>query len=240
MIGKDSPFRTLPAELDPRQRLILDGIRYSAEMADLGYDRLRSELLRFAQMTDAGSSPGSFAAAFSDAWTIVDSTNRLRLLVRLLPKADQAMAIQEFLGRTDVIRRLRDSVQHLHARFEKLVKLREPTWGVITWVTVVRVEPFLGKLHMIVAGSISSGQHALDNPLGCPVRVPIDFVRLSAHRETVLLTETLDSIRSLIAFLEANIAPQFTGQSNTGADIYVEVKLEGNSGPTAGRRAPAT
>ena len=41
IIDEGSPFRRLPSELDRRQALFLDGIRYSVEMADLAHTRLR-------------------------------------------------------------------------------------------------------------------------------------------------------------------------------------------------------
>lgn len=75
MIGKDSPLRLLPRDLDARQSLIFDGIRYAAEMADLAYGRLRLELVQLSTCAESGGQPSSFTPVFCDAWTIVDSAN---------------------------------------------------------------------------------------------------------------------------------------------------------------------
>ncbi len=48
IVGEESPLRQLPADLNCKQTLFLDGIRYSVEMADLAHARLRDTLLRLA------------------------------------------------------------------------------------------------------------------------------------------------------------------------------------------------
>jgi len=79
-----SPFRTLPADLPREQILFLDGIRYSAEITALAYSRLWANT---AAMTKAMADqigvqdPNSSTAALSDAWTMIDSTYRLRELI---------------------------------------------------------------------------------------------------------------------------------------------------------------
>ena len=43
IIGKDSSFRRLPTALSEEQKLFLDGIRYSVEMADIAHRSLKEE-----------------------------------------------------------------------------------------------------------------------------------------------------------------------------------------------------
>lgn len=138
--------------------------------------------------------------------------------------------MQSFLEAMDPVRVLRNSVQHLEARFDKLVKLREPTWGVITWLTVEEEHPFRAKLHMVVAGAIRNGEFPVDNPLGRSIQPPIDLVRLRAHGHTVLLTETLAAISELAAFLESKLSRQFKGKVCASADVYAEVTVEAKEG----------
>jgi hypothetical protein len=46
MIAQDSPLRTLPAELPPRQILYFDALRLSAEMVQAAYEQLAGNTKR--------------------------------------------------------------------------------------------------------------------------------------------------------------------------------------------------
>jgi hypothetical protein len=48
VIPEDSPLRRPPLALSRRQVLVLDGIRYAADMADIAYERLDSHLQNIA------------------------------------------------------------------------------------------------------------------------------------------------------------------------------------------------
>jgi hypothetical protein len=50
MIREDSPLRHPPTALSRRQAIILDGIRYAADMADVAYERLTFNLQRVATL----------------------------------------------------------------------------------------------------------------------------------------------------------------------------------------------
>lgn len=78
IIGDESPLRRLPGQLDRKQMLYLDGIRYSIEMADLAHLRLQQTLLDLANHSnDSDPVHLYFVAAVQDAWSIVDSVHRL-------------------------------------------------------------------------------------------------------------------------------------------------------------------
>jgi len=55
IIEDDSPFHQLPAALNRKQTLFLDGIRYSVEMADLAHSRLQAALLQHTQNVESAS-----------------------------------------------------------------------------------------------------------------------------------------------------------------------------------------
>jgi hypothetical protein len=69
IIDEGSPFRRLPSELDRRQALFLDGIRYSVEMADLAHTRLRQTLFDIAKEQNRGAQANhwSLVSAVQDA-----------------------------------------------------------------------------------------------------------------------------------------------------------------------------
>jgi hypothetical protein len=64
IIDDGSPFMQLPAALNRKQALFLDGIRYSVEMATLAHARLRRTLLNHTQRTVEGE-PGDKQAETS-------------------------------------------------------------------------------------------------------------------------------------------------------------------------------
>ena len=50
IVQANSPFRHLPVNLDSRQTLFLDGIRYSIEMIDIAYTRIRQTLYQLSHI----------------------------------------------------------------------------------------------------------------------------------------------------------------------------------------------
>ncbi|KJS82607.1 MAG: hypothetical protein JM58_14730 [Peptococcaceae bacterium BICA1-8] len=82
IIGDDSPLRHLPSVLNPRQILLLDGIRYSVDMADIAYTRLFNSLTYVSINHNSKEFDFSiFSHAFLDAWSVIDSVNRMRSLL---------------------------------------------------------------------------------------------------------------------------------------------------------------
>lgn len=101
LIGSDSPFRRLPATIPPRHVLFFDGVRYAAEMMHLAFGRLCVTLDSLPALA-IGSNDGVDAgiSAMTDAWTIADSTFRLRRLIEAfpgIPKKHTSPPIQVFL-----------------------------------------------------------------------------------------------------------------------------------------------
>jgi hypothetical protein len=134
IIEDDSPFHQLPAALNRKQTLFLDGIRYSVEMADLAHSRLQAALLQHTQNVESASEGATgehylHTAAFQDAWSIVDSLHRLRGLLSQMPGVKQnAPPLQVFRRQTDVVEDLRNGVQHLNHHIDALVAQKLPTW----------------------------------------------------------------------------------------------------------------
>src|SRR6185503_13959056 len=112
-------------------------MRYSVEMAELASDRLVTLLAEVSKSEPDGVRVESACASgLCDAWTIVDAVNRLRALTYAIPDGEEADYVREFREQTEQIRKLRNDVQHLYARVDKLASDQQPTWGTIAWVTV--------------------------------------------------------------------------------------------------------
>src|SRR6266550_1409307 len=136
IVRTDSPLRQLPASLNRKQTLFLDGVRVAADSVDLAYSRLTNTLGRLA--TGAGVDPMlamEIAQAVQDVWSIVDSTHRLRALFARMPGVKQrGPCLQAFYRATADIKTLRHVVQHLDSEIDNLVKLGVPLWGTIHWL----------------------------------------------------------------------------------------------------------
>src|SRR5882724_696977 len=86
IIGEDSFFRKIPSVLDRRQALFIEAIRYSVDMVELAYHRLRKTLpLMTKKMADVDNETPSNEALMLDAWAIVDAHHRLRGLAEKRP-----------------------------------------------------------------------------------------------------------------------------------------------------------
>jgi len=70
--------RGRPGSIEVRQALWLDGILTSIEMTKISYRRLQSTLV-------GPQSVDRAAVASLDAWALVDTLNRLRVLITRLP-----------------------------------------------------------------------------------------------------------------------------------------------------------
>jgi hypothetical protein len=235
LVGTTSPLRGLPANLEPRQRVLFDGVRFAIDMAELTFDRLVDALLRISQDGKADNVPGGFGAPFCDAWTVIDSVNRIRPLLLSIPGAKDALPVQHFIQKTEDVYRLRNRVQHLHGRLDKLAADKLPTWGIITWVTVADPASFTGHVHAIVAGSVFDTEHVMENPVGSTIRVPLDLVKLRAHGEVVALTSIPAILQELVSFLEGQLRRQFNDVPVAASDVYLRLEFQGQRDSPTGK-----
>ena len=195
-------------------------------MLELAFNRLKQSLISISGRSTLAEAPRYVVtAAFSDAWTIIDSANRFRALLRLFPESRDIVEIQTFLDDTEPIKLLRDRVQHLQARFDKLVSQKQPTWGWITWITFETLESV--QSHALVAGSLKGlkGLRA-ENPAGKLITPPIDLITLNAHGLSVALVNVINQVANLVALIEESLTPQFEEYDRTGADLYLVMTME--------------
>jgi hypothetical protein len=161
ILDDKSPFRRIPAGLPREQILFLDGIRYSVEITALAYHRLWANT---AAMTKAMADqvgvqdPNSYTAALSDAWTMIDSTYRLRELIWDMPglaKKQRSMELRKFRGSTASIEPLRHKVQHLKGDIRALASTDQPVWGILSWFSLLEEQPDIVRICRLAAGSLS-------------------------------------------------------------------------------------
>src|SRR5215218_10854064 len=88
LIGEESPLRSLPSALNKRQLRMLNGIRYSIEMYDIAYRSLLHTLTTIDSEQDNQKDDRSraiFPSVLLHAWSMVDTANRLRELLKHTP-----------------------------------------------------------------------------------------------------------------------------------------------------------
>jgi hypothetical protein len=225
IVGDESPLRRLPAELNQRQTLFLDGIRISIESADLSYARLRNTLMRLARQGDGpGETPltgPDTAAAMLDAWSIVDSIRRLRAMLSQMPNLARSPRLRVFLEETKTFDDLRNVVQHFETTIPEMVDAGEPLWGHLTWVVVADRE--VGRLLTcaLVPGTIRSGRVRAVNPAGIEMRDETDHIILTCHGHVAKLSDALLHLERLTRSLEASLEPQVRERPQAGSDLLI-------------------
>ena len=224
LISADSSLRKLPDGLKQSDRMLLDGIRYSVEMAEIGYKRLINSLYLIS-FSDEQSEVVDFAAIFADIWSIIDAVSRLRRLIYAIPNAKDHETAQSFYSKTDSIRLLRNRVQHMEERYVELVELQEPAWGYITWVSFYQFStdglPSAGRTHLLASGSIRGVELQFESPLKKSIAAPLGMISLRAFGFFIDIDETIADIKLVVQVLEESFAQHFSGMPTSLADFYM-------------------
>jgi hypothetical protein len=228
IVRSDSPLRRLPASLNRKQMLFLDGIRVAAEIVDLTYTRLVETLLRLADTDSADSGRGiAIISAIQDTWSIIDSVHRLCSLLRRMPYLKQkAPGLQVFYRLTTTVEELRHMVQHLDSEINNLVRQGVPVWGTIQWLVLVNPTRHLIRACTIVAGSLFNATHPMQNPSGKGLRAIVDHVILTSGSTSVNLSDIFFAVGKLVESLERSLEPQFGDLPRHGSDMVVMMDME--------------
>jgi hypothetical protein len=215
IFADESPFRRLPAGLPREQILFLDGIRYSVEITALAYRRLWANT---ATMTKAMADQVGvkdlthYTAALSDAWTIIDSTHRLRELIWDMPgfaKKQRSVELRVFTGNTASIEPLRNKVQHLKGEIRALADTDQPVWGILSWVSFFEEQPDIVRYCRLAAGTLSPYFGLPSKLEEMRLTPPVDRLELSAHGITVSLTDTYKAVERVARALEEALQEAF-------------------------------
>ena len=231
LIPDTSPLCRHPQALEPRQRLILDGIRYSVEITELAFRRLEEMLRTISQASEGSLPPAAFPRTLADIWTIIDSVNRLRTLVKLMPKAMEVDYVQAFLSQTEVAQKMRNAVQHLPGRLDKLLSLQQPTWGTVSWITLEEGCPTRGLIHLLIPGSLQRGRFPMPNPVGESLQVPLDLIILNAHGYSARIVDLVQTVAAFISRFQETLSEQGGELPHAAAELYLRTEVE-ESAPT--------
>lgn len=233
MLDPNSPLHRLPAGLHRRQKLMLDGIAMSIDMASMSYARLQNSLLAHSRaVTQNQPRPPAMAAlVMMDAWTIIDATNRLRALVKATRGLNRGPAVESFRRSVVDVKTLRNAVQHLIGEVQELEKNGRPLWGSLSWHYMESPETGRGAMHLLVPGTIAPTEGLpMVNPLGKEVEIPIGLIALTATDVTVCLSDVVHAVERFAERLERAAATAFAALPTDAIDQLVTLDLPADSG----------
>ena len=215
MIRKDSVLRRLPANMDRRQVLFLDGIRHAGEIATLAMTRLRCTLTTIAnEAHDVEMADGLYTSAFLDAWALVDVIDRFRTLWSQLPGRQRPVtqSSPSFAEIAQPVRNLRNVADHLAQRADYVVAHRGSALGVLSWYTVMHSQIKDSEIEEALFCAIVPGswhpekmRGRMANPAGESIELPSGFIHLSAGEFTANLSAVIPHMESRIDELERSL-----------------------------------
>jgi hypothetical protein len=180
--------RGRPGSIEVRQALWLDGILTSIEMTKISYRRLQSTLV-------GPQSVDRAAVASLDAWALVDTLNRLRVLITRLPGLrSKSPGAQVIVRALKPVEDLRNAVQHMDGEIGPLSATNLPLWGAIAWVQrgpdddVLRSRTLLAGFWMGPMTAVRMNAPAI-HPAGEKIESPVGPIKLTAAGRTVSLSD---------------------------------------------------
>lgn len=217
-------FQRLPKNLDRRQTLFLDGIRFSVEIAETAYGRLCKTLLTLANSVIQKKKVriGALTVrAISDAWAIIDSVHRLcGLLSQMRGVKQNTPNLNLLYKQAEKVEALRNTVQHLNNEIDNLISKKLPVWGTLSWVARPNPTNDLWYTCSLAPGTVFARQIPIINPVGKEPRLPIDMIELNAI-ESVNLSTVIEKVDTVISSMEKQIEKQIKGQTQAGADMFL-------------------
>lgn len=145
LLGRESPVRRTPSNLDPSAAFRLDELRQAAESMDVAFNRLHDELTGLALQAPAPEDIRVISAyVFFDAWGFVGAVNRFYEAYVSFPgmEFDKSTSNHQTLeNATRSVRLLHQLSSDLKLREEKILSGVLPTLGEITWMTGVQAAP---------------------------------------------------------------------------------------------------
>jgi hypothetical protein len=229
MIAKDSILRRIPAVVEPKQALFIDGIRHAVEIIDLAYSRLSDTLTKIALEPPTSASLQEVATlAFLDAWAIVDAVDRFRMLYRQMPgitfstPEDGVETLQDV---TQPFRDLRNVADHLAQRAEFVVAKSGAALGVLSWVTGFEVDPPTLWFCTLRPGTIRKSPEFRQNPIVTTVNWPTDRICLTAGGYEGNLSAIRPHIERRVKHFETQLQRAFEKlniiRSPTANDVFL-------------------
>lgn len=228
IVQPNSPLRRIPTSFNVRQRAYFDGIVYSIEIADMAYRRLRETLWSISKRVDEDDDIHEYVHAVADAWLVIDSLNRLRALCISAPLISEKEYCRGFVQNLHLVKGMRNNVQHLDSRIDKMVRMKQPVWGTLSWAVVTDNPPTKARLHTLVAGSFRPGEHEMLEIGGRSFLMPVDAITLTAGGETLELSDLMAATASFSALAESDLNQLIPPGEQYNRDLHLMAEVTFN------------
>ncbi|MDW5442223.1 hypothetical protein [Polaromonas sp. SM01] len=213
---------------------MLDGIRYSLEIADRAYRRLRETIWKISS-DKKSDHVDRYVDLVSDAWTIVDSLNRLRILCKSNCQYVNYDYCRAYAAELQSIVVLRNANQHMNGRLETIVADKESAWGAISWTTCITNPPTRAEVHCFVAGALRTTDLSLPEPPERPFYMPVDGITMKANKTEVFISDLMLLTAQFVSQFDADLSQLFPRDAPHVRDAHATAHISFNE---SGIKAP--
>ena len=124
----NSVLHFLPKEIDGKQLMIIDSLRFTLEMIDFNYE----ELIKCLENIITKKEKKIHYKVFNYAWSIIDNSHRFVRLYKCLKPSEDSL-----IERLSYLDKFRNAIQHVDKNLEqshvKMLDNRRPIYGAIKW-----------------------------------------------------------------------------------------------------------
>lgn len=222
LVTSASVLRRVPMNVTDEDKVVLDGIRYSLEIADRAYRRLRQTLWDISREPEA-EHVELYVDVVSDAWTVVDSLNRLREMCNAGCSYLEQNHYKNYAETLQPVVMLRNANQHMRTRQQKIIADKESAWGVISWFSVADTPPTHIDGHSLVAGSLRSLDIPMPDVPQHQFRMPVDFISMRAQKTEASISQLMLATMEFAEHLERDLSNVFPANAPHSRDAYARV-----------------
>jgi hypothetical protein len=227
VLSDDSPLHRLPSSLDRQQVLFLDGISFSVYMTSIGYQRLQA--LLYEETLAEQPTHVRQALIVMDDWSIIDTVNRLRVLVegvKSIGGLRRGPAVTSLLKSVHDVETLRNAVQHQDEQVEKLRQNGRPLWGSLSWLYRASPDAKEFRVVVMIPGTLAkTGGVPFVKPEGREYEVPVGLVELTAAGVTVCLSDVMKAVGRFAVRLERAAVDAFAAIPEGATDYIARLDL---------------
>jgi hypothetical protein len=185
--------------------MLLDGIRYAADMAAIALDRLWTKLTHIDSTIDEVTS-ADIAEAALDAWSIIDAAHRLSDLIGNLPGLPNKPWRRIFANRMKDAAEFRDEWQHQLTEVERVVGERGQMWGSLAWAQHTGPKPTGWWFLAVIGSDLKGSQWFHAGPVNSIPRVDSRRMRIIHCNREIYLDRIVRDIFEAIGNLEQDIS----------------------------------
>jgi len=225
IIPSGSNFRNPPKVLIRKQVVIFNAIRYSLDICDIAFDRLKINLHEFSYPKNMEQP--SFPYLFSDVWLIVHNM----YIFKNICKTHFGIKENDTLFKNlKELKYFRDTFQHIDHRISQiLTENDQPIFGKLSWYSPNELNPNEGKINALFSGSFTNKDEIklnCVNPLSKGHINDIEFTIITRtnsdcfEEKSILINKLIEDAKNIIENFEIQINEQ----------LKIEIPIERHKG----------